>query len=120
VRDYDPTTGRWTAKDPILFAGGQGNLYVYVGKNPVNKVDPSGLEEEGLFSKETIDSILLWLYETILEDETKLVGPAKAIPCETAYVECVKNLDAVIDPVVGQEICETNKVTCLAAKSSAN
>ena len=22
ARDYDPRTGRWTAKDPILFAGG--------------------------------------------------------------------------------------------------
>ncbi len=42
ARDYDPTTGRWTAKDPILFAGGQGNLYVYVGNDPVNWVDRSG------------------------------------------------------------------------------
>jgi RHS repeat-associated protein len=27
ARDYDAETGRWTARDPILFAGGQGNLY---------------------------------------------------------------------------------------------
>jgi RHS repeat-associated protein len=26
-RDYDPETGRWTAKDPILFAGGDVDLY---------------------------------------------------------------------------------------------
>jgi len=42
-RDYEPGTGRWTAKDPIFFEGGQGNLYQYVQNNPVNWVDPEGL-----------------------------------------------------------------------------
>ena len=41
-RDYDPDTGRWTAKDPILFAGGETNLYGYVLNDPVNWVDPTG------------------------------------------------------------------------------
>jgi hypothetical protein len=36
-------TGRWTAKGPLLFDGGQTNLYVYVGDDPVNHIDPSGL-----------------------------------------------------------------------------
>lgn len=44
ARDYDPQTGRWTTKDPILFNGRQVNLYVYVGNDPVNRVDPAGLE----------------------------------------------------------------------------
>jgi RHS repeat-associated protein len=43
-RDYDPDIGRWTAKDPILFAGGDTDLYGYVLSNPVNCVDPLGLE----------------------------------------------------------------------------
>ncbi|HDH11672.1 MAG TPA: hypothetical protein ENG83_05670 [Nitrospirae bacterium] len=43
VRDYDPETGRWTAKDPIGFTGGDTNLYGYVGNNPVMFVDPWGL-----------------------------------------------------------------------------
>jgi RHS repeat-associated protein len=42
-RDYDPIEGRWTARDPALFAGGQANLYVYVGNNPVSQLDPLGL-----------------------------------------------------------------------------
>ena len=43
-RDYDPEVGRWTAKDPIGFAGGDTDLYGYVLNNPVNYFDPSGLE----------------------------------------------------------------------------
>jgi len=39
---YDPVVGRWTSKDPILFDGGQTNLYVYVGNDPVNRLDTTG------------------------------------------------------------------------------
>jgi len=42
-RDYDAYTGKWTAKDPIDFGGGDSNLYGYVLQDPVNFVDPSGL-----------------------------------------------------------------------------
>jgi RHS repeat-associated protein len=42
AREYDPLIGRWISKDPILFHGGQVNLYVYVGNDPVNWVDPDG------------------------------------------------------------------------------
>ena len=46
ARDYDPTAGRWTAKDPIRFGGGDANLYAYVLNDPVNMADPSGLAGE--------------------------------------------------------------------------
>jgi RHS repeat-associated protein len=42
-RDYDPNIGSWTAKDPILFAGGDTDLYGYVLNDPVNIIDPLGL-----------------------------------------------------------------------------
>jgi RHS repeat-associated protein len=44
ARDYDPSTGRWTTKDPILFAGGDTNLYGYVLDDPVNLTDATGLD----------------------------------------------------------------------------
>nr|WP_040294905.1 RHS repeat-associated core domain-containing protein [Beggiatoa alba] len=44
ARDYEAETGRWTSKDPIGFVGGDSNLFGYVGNNPVNWVDPSGLD----------------------------------------------------------------------------
>ncbi|MBI5450791.1 MAG: hypothetical protein HY940_05485 [Gammaproteobacteria bacterium] len=43
ARDYDPQTGRWTAKDPIGFGGGDVNLYGYVLNDPVNYIDSIGL-----------------------------------------------------------------------------
>jgi RHS repeat-associated protein len=42
-RDYDTDTGRWTAKDPIFFAGGDTNLYGYCVGDPMNWVDPEGM-----------------------------------------------------------------------------
>jgi len=44
ARDYDPEVGRWTAKDPIRFGGGDANLYGYVVGDPVNALDPYGRE----------------------------------------------------------------------------
>jgi RHS repeat-associated protein len=44
ARDYDPRVGRWTTKDPILFEGGDTNLYGYVISDPINLIDPSGLD----------------------------------------------------------------------------
>jgi RHS repeat-associated protein len=42
-RDFDPDVGRWTAKDPIGFAGGDTDLYGYCLNDPVNFIDADGL-----------------------------------------------------------------------------
>jgi len=56
-RDYDAYSGKWTAKDPIGFGGGDSNLYGYVLQDPVNFVDPDGLKSnEGL-----LESFFGWL-----------------------------------------------------------
>lgn len=41
-RDYDASIGRWLSKDPVLFGGGDTNLYGYVLNDPVNLIDPEG------------------------------------------------------------------------------
>ena len=43
AREYNGNIGRWMSKDPILFNGGDTNLYGYVLENPINFVDSSGL-----------------------------------------------------------------------------
>ncbi|MCC6557835.1 MAG: RHS repeat-associated core domain-containing protein, partial [Polyangiaceae bacterium] len=42
ARDYDAEIGRWTAKDPLLFNGGDTSLYAYTLGDPVNRTDPTG------------------------------------------------------------------------------
>jgi len=51
LRDYDPDIGRWTAKDPALFYGGDTDLYGYCLNDPVNLVDPEGLVNWGAVGK---------------------------------------------------------------------
>jgi len=43
ARYYDPEVGRFISEDPLGFDGGDVNLYVYVGNNPVLLIDPLGL-----------------------------------------------------------------------------
>jgi RHS repeat-associated protein len=44
AREYDPSTGRWTTPDPLRFNGGDTNLYAYVQNDPIDMVDPMGLD----------------------------------------------------------------------------
>ena len=43
ARDYDAGVGRWTAKDPIGFGGGDVNFYIYSINSPLNYIDINGL-----------------------------------------------------------------------------
>jgi RHS repeat-associated protein len=42
ARYYIPALGRFISEDPIGFAGGQINIYGYVGNDPIESTDPSG------------------------------------------------------------------------------
>ena len=66
ARWYDPETGRWIAKDPILLAGGL-NLYAFCGNYPVNFSDPWGLCEN--FSQTRLRTL-----EEMMESFSRLEG----------------------------------------------
>ncbi|MCF6245661.1 MAG: RHS repeat-associated core domain-containing protein [Sulfurovum sp.] len=56
ARYYDPTTQRFLSQDPIEFEAGDFNFYRYVGNDPVNFRDPSGL----------VSAEILWKNRTFL------------------------------------------------------
>ena len=43
-RIYDPHTGRFLQRDPVLDSENLGNPYAFVGHGPVSRKDPSGLD----------------------------------------------------------------------------
>src|SRR3989442_3288217 len=49
ARYYHPRLARFISEDPIGLAGGDLNLYAYVGNDPVNIVDLDGLSASGDF-----------------------------------------------------------------------
>ncbi|MDK9717722.1 MAG: DUF6531 domain-containing protein, partial [Trichlorobacter sp.] len=57
-RYYDPMEGRFISKDPIGFAGGDVNLFAYVQNNPINWIDPEGLQQRSPYGEITAPSSL--------------------------------------------------------------
>jgi RHS repeat-associated protein len=75
TRDYEPRTGRWTAKDAIGFRGGETNLYAYGLQDPVNRVDPAGELSIPIlgwtdFGEAAGQRALLWYADVIVSPDT--------------------------------------------------
>lgn len=84
ARDYDAGIGRWTAKDPIGFAGGDGNLHGYVAADPMNGLDPSG----AVFTADLVDLSAGFGDALLLgfgDDLRRLLGIEGVDTCSTTY-----------------------------------
>ena len=116
-RDYDPYVGRWIEPDPILFGGGQSNLYTYVDGDPINGRDPTGrqgmlgqpnqtLNEDGTpvgpqFVPLTPLLELIGLIADLLEGLAPIAAPAAPIICN-AINEIQEEVDVAPQVVIGE------------------
>jgi RHS repeat-associated protein len=66
AREYSPLTGQFSSNDPAGLAGGDLNVRRYVGNNPVNYADPSGLGK---------GKIIAWILEQTASGAFKRVAP---------------------------------------------
>jgi RHS repeat-associated protein len=99
ARDYDPETGRWASKDPILFKGGSTNLYAYTDNDPVGRVDPSGLYNFP-------DWYLDWLTGQVpTETKVIVVTGRVVIECDPEHEEKHATPDRV-EVVIGRVVIE--------------
>jgi RHS repeat-associated protein len=100
-RDYDPNVGRWTAKDPIFFAGGDTDLYGYCLSDPINIVDPTGLKDHGIWEFDlvsTLFEISHYRKEMLREikEQSKKADPCSAKDWEILYQD-YSRMDSFMD-----------------------
>ena len=67
---FDATEGRFLQRDPIGFAAGVRNLYVYVGNAPTNATDPTGRAE----ARGTLTPLTVWKKESKTKEFTVRMG----------------------------------------------
>ena len=103
-RHYDAITGRWLSRDPLNEQGGL-NLYAYCSNDPVNAVDPLGLdyvEPQRVGDKCRV----IWVVEREGEDWLQ-------VPIGTAAIQGRKTKAAdkvYIEGDPGNKINQANKV----------
>jgi RHS repeat-associated protein len=89
-RAYHPALGRWVQRDPLGYVDGL-NLYDYVSSNPINAVDPLGLEEEcgGTFPMSGVAQGISWNYDEELETKLRVWERARKKARDNAERICI-------------------------------
>lgn len=94
ARYYDPTIGRFITPDPIGFLGGDTNFYRYVGNDPINHIDPLGLNK-----CQAIEDKLSKAKKNAAEKLAKVEGIKKIVAKKLAKKAATLPLKAV--PILG-------------------
>lgn len=100
TRHYRSTLGRFISADPIGLAGGDANLYRYVGNNPVSNSDPLGLSGDVLG--------LGWAYAGAI-NEMNQEGriPSSILLSSVSGWDCVKQAGILAEKLKGRGLDET-------------
>ncbi len=88
-RDYSPPRGGYVQADPIGIQRGKNHLFVYVGNNPVNRIDPKGLSA-------SIPNNSGWNgnYWPGFDDQDNVCSaPADGLNSNPCYKQCCKTHD---------------------------
>ncbi len=96
-RDYNTEIGRYKQADPIGLLGGV-NLFTYVGNNPVNWIDPLGLDRYNLCK----DMSFLGKWACKKYVDWGCSGPKNVACCQAEYDECKQN-------AIGEKGCKDEK-----------
>jgi RHS repeat-associated protein len=115
AREYDPRIGRWTTKDPILFAGGDTNLYGYVREDPVNLTDLRGLQDASPETSVLNDPAPSW-YKRLVRSGQRLRTWIKQKVCKKCEQQREQELEN--NGTTAKDLTET-QATHLAVEGTA-
>ena len=118
AREYDPNTGRWTAKDPILFSAGDTNLYGYVLSDPINAIDPIGLDGKSCACQKSQSKLGNFIWGVADESwDISLFGPTALVAKAAGYSSTA---DAIRHALGTESLVDTNSAEYSAGQLTAD
>jgi RHS repeat-associated protein len=109
-RLYNPDTGTFVQKDPLGFGGGDANLFRYCGGDPVNKRDPSGLQDP-MFSQDFRNEMY---YQGIMQNYGGIMqsysATVQSIDLYNAFVPVYNNVSLFSSAAIKFELGATEVV----------